>query len=74
MKRLLLYLLVLALYLPAISESLQFPEMTNEMHPWTRWWWHGSAVDSSRVSELLKEYARVGIGGVEITRDRKSVV
>ncbi|MDW7694899.1 glycosyl hydrolase [Flammeovirgaceae bacterium SG7u.111] len=43
-----------------------WPEITNEMKPWARWWWMGSAVDSVNTSQLLESYAKVGIGGVEI--------
>lgn len=38
-----------------------------EAKPYTRWWWLGSAVDSSGLAYNMGEYARVGIGGVEIT-------
>ncbi len=33
----------------------------------TRWWWLGSAVDSENLRWNLGEYARAGIGTVEIT-------
>ncbi len=38
-----------------------------EAKPYTRWWWLGSAVDTANISYNLEEYARAGIGGVEIT-------
>ena len=38
-----------------------------EAKPYTRWWWLGSAVDSVGLDNQLTEFARVGIGGVEIT-------
>ena len=38
-----------------------------EAKPYTRWWWLGSAVDSAGIEYNLSEYAKVGIGGVEIT-------
>ena len=34
---------------------------------WTRWWWPGSAVDKENITRQLEEFARVGVGGVEIT-------
>ncbi|MFD2036452.1 glycosyl hydrolase [Belliella marina] len=44
----------------------QWPEITKESKPWTRWWWMGSAVDKENIDYLLEEYDRVGLGGVEI--------
>lgn len=38
-----------------------------EAKPFTRWWWLGSAVDSAGLAYNLTEYAKAGIGGVEIT-------
>lgn len=35
--------------------------------PFVRWWWHGSAVDPQGLSFNLEEFARQGLGGVEIT-------
>ena len=40
---------------------------TPESRPYVRWWWHGSAVDSIGLTYNLEEFARQGIGGVEIT-------
>ena len=42
-------------------------ESTRENKPYVRWWWHGSAVDRPGLSYNLEEFARAGIGGVEIT-------
>ena len=38
-----------------------------ENRPFVRWWWHGSAVDSVGLTYNLEEFARQGIGGVEVT-------
>ena len=38
-----------------------------ESKPYVRWWWMGSAVDSVGIDYNLSEFARQGIGGVEIT-------
>ncbi|ASB48013.1 glycosyl hydrolase [Alkalitalea saponilacus] len=43
-----------------------WPEVTNEMKPWTRWWWMGSAVNESDLTYVLEDFAARGIGGVEI--------
>lgn len=38
-----------------------------EQKPYVRWWWLGSAVDRAGLDYNLEEFARKGIGGVEIT-------
>lgn len=47
-------------------QSLTIP-IAQEAKPYTRWWWLGSAVDTAGISYNLSEYAKAGIGGVEIT-------
>lgn len=49
------------------SVEVQWPTVTQTARPWTRWWWHGSAVDEKNLSRLLEEYHAAGLGGVEIT-------
>ena len=44
-----------------------WPAVTFEMKPWTRWWWHGSAVEPASLTQQLEAIARAGLGGVEIT-------
>src|SRR5215207_5167927 len=44
-----------------------WPAVTTESRPWTRWWWHGSAVNPVDLTKNLEAYQRVGLGGVEIT-------
>lgn len=39
----------------------------NTAKPWTRWWWMGSAVDKENIKATLVSFAKVGLGGVEIT-------
>lgn len=41
--------------------------VTPESRPYVRWWWLGSAVDKEGLTWNLSEFARQGIGGVEIT-------
>ena len=43
-----------------------WPAATETAHPWTRWWWLGSAVDVPNLQRLLTDYRDAGIGGVEI--------
>lgn len=49
------------------SQAFEWPEITQETRPWTRWWWMGSAIDESNVKRLLEQYRDAGLGGVEIT-------
>lgn len=44
-----------------------WPEITSETKPWTRWWWMGGCVDRENLSTALEEYAKVGLGGLELT-------
>ena len=50
---------------PAGAQS--WPTPTAEAKPGTRWWWLGSAVDKENLQWNLQEYAKHGIGAVEIT-------
>ncbi len=43
------------------------PKPRPETRPYVRWWWLGSAVDREGLDFNLSEFARQGIGGVEIT-------
>jgi len=52
--------------LPAAPDSLAWPAPTNEMRPWTRWWWLGDAVDPQGLTRELTLFQQTGLGGVEI--------
>ena len=43
------------------------PVHRTENKPFVRWWWLGSAVDEEGLTWNLEEFAKAGIGGVEIT-------
>jgi len=45
----------------------EWPTQTYTNKPWTRWWWHGNAVDSINIVHELKQFKDAGFGGVEIT-------
>lgn len=51
----------------ATPSELQWPAVTRQARPWTRWWWLGSAVDKANLTRLLETYQQAGLGGVEIT-------
>lgn len=49
------------------GKSQDWPSVTKEMKPWTRWWWLGSAVDTKNIDRELTLFDKAGFGGVEIT-------
>jgi hypothetical protein len=65
MKRTILFLLFI------VSNSLvaqpRWPAITQQTKPWTRWWWMGSAVNPKDLTNLMTQYQKAGLGGVEIT-------
>ena len=65
MKRILLLLLVSCQL--SIVSAQTWPTPLPEAKPGTRWWWLGSAVDRQGLEWNLGEYAKTGIGAVEIT-------
>jgi hypothetical protein len=52
---------------PAIEEDKDWPVISSETKPWTRWWWHGNAVTEEGITAGLESLKSAGIGGVEIT-------
>lgn len=44
-----------------------WPAATQESKPGARWWWMGSAVDAPNLRWTIGEYARTGLGTLEIT-------
>ncbi len=44
-----------------------WPEPTPEAKPGARWWWMGSAVNEADLEWNMQEYAKTGIGALEIT-------
>jgi hypothetical protein len=64
-KRLLLLLLVSCQLIVVNSQT--WPTPRPEAKAGTRWWWLGSAVDRKGLEWNLTEYAKAGIGAVEIT-------
>lgn len=64
MKRSLLSLVFLSC-LSAFGQT--WPEALPEAKPAARWWWLGSAVDKENLTYNMAEYAKAGIGELEIT-------
>ncbi len=61
-----MFLFLFALSCLAASAQV-LPSPTREARPGVRWWWFGSAVDKPNLSWSIGEYAKAGIGAVEIT-------
>lgn len=49
------------------NRSVEWPEVTNETKPWTRWWWEGNAVRTTDLDTLMHKYQEANLGGLEIT-------
>ncbi|MCM1076429.1 MAG: glycosyl hydrolase family 2 [Bacteroides sp.] len=49
------------------SDATAWYPTTVENRPFVRWWWLGSAVDKEGLTFNLEEFAKKGLGGVEIT-------
>ncbi len=60
-------MLLCLLAIAGVMQAQQWPDVQAEARPGTRWWWLGSAVDEKNLTYNLEEYARAGIGAVEIT-------
>ncbi len=62
-----IFLPLLLIVFFAQAQRPQWPVITQQAKPWTRWWWMGSAVDNQNLTRLMEQYERAGLGGVEIT-------
>jgi len=49
------------------QNQLSWPKITQQNKPWARWWWEGSAVDTTNLSWMLNQYQKAGMGGLETT-------
>lgn len=63
------FLLCVACSPPAGREEVGkgWPSLTQENKPWSRWWWHGSALTKEGITSEMEAYHAAGIGGLEIT-------
>jgi hypothetical protein len=52
---------------PNVDVQPGWPAINRETKPWTRWWWHGSALTKEGITTELEAYKKAGLGGVEIT-------
>ena len=49
------------------SSPLQWPPITKQSKPWTRWWWLGNIVNKRDLTTEMLKYERAGLGGLELT-------
>lgn len=66
MKRYLSLIIAALVCMQSVAQP-SFSSPSGENRPFVRWWWLGSAVDEEGLTWNLEEFARAGIGGVEIT-------
>lgn len=52
---------------PVAAGAQSWPAATQQAKPGARWWWMGSAVTPEDLKYNIAEYARCGIGALEIT-------
>ncbi|MGB4292421.1 MAG: glycosyl hydrolase [Bacteroidales bacterium] len=50
-----------------VSQSLEWPAVTYETRPWSRWWWPGSIVNQKDLTTVMEQYSAAGLGGLELT-------
>jgi len=65
----LLLLLFINLFIVCSScrAGLEWPKVTRETKPWSRWWWMGSIVNEQDLTTEMEKYQKAGLGGLEIT-------
>ena len=61
------YVLLFICAFAVVAQSVEWPEISQQHKPWSRWWWMGSAVNESDLTTLMQEYKQAGLGGLEIT-------
>ena len=67
MRLLPLFLCSAALACSAFAADLDWPAVTSQTKPWSRWWWLGSISTEEGLRSEMKKYADAGLGGLEIT-------
>lgn len=38
------------------NQKIEWPQVTNETKPWTRWWWEGNAVRTTDLDTVMRKY------------------
>jgi hypothetical protein len=61
------YMLMVFCAFAVYAQSVEWPDISHQHKPWSRWWWMGSAVNEADLTTLMQEYKQAGLGGLEIT-------
>ena len=48
-------------------QAVNWPDVSKQTQPWTRWWWHGSTVTPAELTANMEQLKEAGFGGLEIT-------
>jgi alpha-L-rhamnosidase len=64
---LVLLILVSSVVVTQPRPQADWPAITRQSKPWTRWWWLGSIVDKQNLTTEMEKYKKAGLGGLEIT-------
>jgi hypothetical protein len=64
-RRILLYGLACASV--ALAGDLDWPQLTSQTKPWSRWWWLGNIGTKQDFTVQMEKYAAAGLGGLDIT-------
>ncbi|NMC40876.1 MAG: glycoside hydrolase family 2 protein [Bacteroidales bacterium] len=67
MKYIISLIVSLLFSLSIASQSLEWPPVSSETKPWSRWWWPGSIVSREDLSKVMEQYSEAGLGGLELT-------
>ncbi len=67
MKKKYLLIVFISWFLQSASAQMQWPAITNQTKPWTRWWWLGSEVNKKDLTTVMQQYREAGLGGLELT-------
>jgi alpha-L-rhamnosidase len=54
-------------YKEVSSAEIEWPKVTSQTQPWSRWWWLGNIVNKKELSIEMEKYRKAGLGGLEIT-------
>lgn len=62
-----LSVVLLSLTLCSGLNAQEWPIIKTETRPGSRWWWLGSAIDKDNLKYNIMEYAKAGLGEMELT-------
>ena len=60
-------LILVFIFFVSANAQINWPTITQNNKPWSRWWWEGSAVNKKELTWTMEQYQKAGLGGLEIT-------